>query len=116
MSAVNVAGSALNVMASTLSANSGSPSMLNMVEYENIASTTLHSSVPRLGLRPARHSSHANIPLACPWYASILCTRRYVLSTSDWLWLARYCTAADFSACALFTTYQSEEHTQFPRR
>ena len=76
MSAVLVAGSALNVICSTLSANTGSPTMLKIVSYENIASTTVQYSVPRLGFRPAKHSSQLNMPLAWPWYMSIFCMRR----------------------------------------
>ena len=49
---------------------------------EYIASTTVQSSVPCDGLRPARCSSQVKIPVAWPWYRSSISSIRKTASLS----------------------------------
>ena len=57
MSAEIVAGRELNASRSSRSSQKGSPVMEASSSQEYISSTTAQSSVPRMGLFPARHSS-----------------------------------------------------------
>ncbi len=75
MSSVNVAGRALYATDSSRSASDTSGMIASSVSSEYIISTTVHSSVPCDGLRPARCSSHENIPVACPWTRSSASSR-----------------------------------------
>mmetsp|Transcript_32073 Transcript_32073/g.69260 ORF Transcript_32073/g.69260 Transcript_32073/m.69260 type:complete len:206 (+) Transcript_32073:909-1526(+) len=105
----HVAGAALNAIRSTRSANATSPCTLNSVSYENMASTTAHSSVPRDGSLAwaASHSvsSAQNMPLGIPYLSSMLCilSRDNVASVA--LPVCKYNTPELFSACALLTPW-----------
>ena len=67
MSFLNVAGRALKASFSSRSPSRESPRTPASTSSEYIASTTVQSSVPCDGLRPARCSSQVKIPVAWPW-------------------------------------------------
>ena len=67
MSGVKAAGRALKASFSSTSGSSAPKSPRPMrVSTEYMASTTVHSSVPWVGLEPLRCSSQVKIPLATP--------------------------------------------------
>src|SRR5258708_6580056 len=66
ISSVRAPGSALNATFSSLSPNSGAPTIAKDCSSENMYSTTEQSSEPWDGLCPARNSSQEYMPLGSP--------------------------------------------------
>src|SRR4029077_19827798 len=62
MSSVKAPGRALKASRSSRSPSAGSPRMASDCSSENMDSTTEHNSEPCEGSRPAKCSSHENIP------------------------------------------------------
>ena len=104
----HVAAIALYAIRSARSAAEASPNAWNIVAYENIASTTPQSSMPRDGEWPAAvsiSSSPTYMPVGSPQCASSLSTRVRERVRSEALRLCRHLTAADFNPCAALTLW-----------